>query len=101
MNAKQAARAAAKRIEELEDFNKRCSSDIKWYNNTILAMIGGKSPCDFCEEHRLGECSLETRVANFNGCEEWWLMKHPIEEEGGTVEDESSGILSAGPTCGT
>ena len=59
MNARQAAKAAAKRIEELEDYNRRCSADIKAYNQCIDAMIAGGSPCPWCMEHE--ECQLEAK----------------------------------------
>lgn len=70
MNGKQAARAAAKRIEELEYVNAMQSKDIADYNKCILSMISGDSPCLWCEERP--ECQLEAKEAG-KGCSEWWL----------------------------
>jgi len=104
MNAKQAAKAAAKKIEELEDYNRRASSDIKAYNEVILGMIDGKSPCDWCEENNA--CGLQAK-ADGKGCQDWWLMwDHPEtpapdgSAEGGDDSDDSKGILSASPDGG-
>ena len=74
MNARQAAKAAAKRIEELEFTGARAAADIKAYNEVILAMIEGKSPCEWCEARE--ECQLEAKDGK--GCSEWWLK---FEEE--------------------
>ena len=77
MNARQAAKAAAKRIEELEDFNRRASGDIKAYNACIDSVIAGeKSFWDWCEEAE--ECSQPEKKMK-TGCENWWLkMNHGI-----------------------
>ena len=89
------------KIEQLGDFNKRCSADIRGYVGTILGMIAGKSPCENCEEHRLGECPNPD--CEGKGCESWWLrtdmMKVSPPAEGGD-QNESEGILSASPSCG-
>lgn len=77
MNARQAAKAAAQRIEELENYNRRCSADIKAYNQCIDAMIVGESPCQWCMEH--DECQLEAKDGK--GCSEWWLKDIPFEDE--------------------
>ena len=96
MNAKQAAREAAKRIEQLEDFNKRASAEIKSLNDCIDSVISGQmSFCDWCEERN--ECQLQ---AKGTGCELWWLAMNDRpsfkrEEEA----DDSKGIFSAGETC--
>lgn len=68
MNARQAAKAAAKKIEELEHYNKLAQEDIKDYNACIESMIAGGSPCDWCEEE--AECQME---AKGKGCDLWWL----------------------------
>ena len=68
MNAKQALRAAAKHIEELEYLNMKMVQDIKDYNACILDMIAGGDPCQWCED--LNECQLE---AKGKGCGEWML----------------------------
>lgn len=70
MNAKQALRAAAKRIEELEHYNRLASADIKTYNEVIDGMIAGRSPCDWCEDQQ--ECQLQAH-ADGKGCDMWML----------------------------
>lgn len=70
MNARQAAKAAAKRIEELEYFNQRASADIKRYNEVIGAMINHASPCQFCED--LEECRAAGKDTAI-GCDDWML----------------------------
>ena len=95
MNARQAAKAAAKRIEDLEDFNRRCSRDIKAYNRCIDHMISGGSPCDWCDDQTV--CQLQAK-ADGKGCAEWMLMDNPpVQDQEGEDADESAGILSAGP----
>ena len=70
MNARQAAKAAAKRIEELEYFNSKSCEDIIHYNQCIEHMIRRGSPCDYCED--LEECKAEGKDVQI-GCEEWIL----------------------------
>lgn len=94
MNARQAAKAAAKRIEELEDFNRRASADIKEYNSCILDMIEGGSPCKYCEDY--SECQLEEK--DRKGCKEWWLRYKEAEKED---SDDSKGIHGASPEGGS
>lgn len=85
MNGRQAAKAAAKRIEENEYVIRMQANDIKDYNSCILDMIAGKSPCWWCEENRLAECEHKDSWMNA-GCHEWWLrMKSP---EGGEADAE-------------
>ena len=81
MNARQAAKLAAKRIEELEDYNRRCANDIKAYNKVIEDMIHGKPPCAWCMER--ADCEDQT-----HGCDNWVLdIDHGetgiLAEEGG------------------
>ena len=97
MNGRQAAKAAAKRIEELEDFNRRCSNDIKAYNACIDSVIAGeKCYCDWCEEAE--ECSQPEKKLK-TGCENWWLkLNHGIEGKqimtfSGQPEQEGVSIL--------
>lgn len=81
MNGRQAARAAAKRIEEMEHTIAQYKQDVKDYNTVIEDMISGKSPCTWCED--AGECVLD---ANGNvGCSEWLLRfrKPEAQPEGG------------------
>lgn len=82
MNARQAAKLAAKRIEELEDFNRRSVADIKAYNACIDGMIQGKSPCLWCEEEN--ECQLKDKYGK--GCSEWWLKSFTQDD----VNDDTS-----------
>ena len=49
MNGRQAARAAAKRIEELEYVNAGQTADIKDYNACIQDIIYGGDVCKWCE----------------------------------------------------
>ena len=100
MNAKQSLRAAAKQIEELEDWNQRASTDIKAYNKCIDGVIAGQcSFCDWCEEKRLGECE---KAELGTGCGDWWLMDNPPvqEPEEGSADDDGKGILPEGTESG-
>lgn len=90
VNAKQALRGARKRIEQLEDFNIRCTNDIKAYNKVIDEMIHGKAPCAWCMER--GDCEDQT-----HGCENWVLDinhgEHEIlSEDAANEEPEGDGI---------
>ena len=81
MNAKQALRGAAKRIENLENFNRRAAADIKAYNMVIDGMIRGESPCKWCEDY--DACEDKT-----HGCDNWMLafdhgQNGAMDEEGG------------------
>ena len=105
MNAKQALRAASRHIEDLEDYNRRASSEIKCLNDCIDSVIAGESGyCEWCEEQ--DECQREEKAAN-KGCDGWWLAQHlPAENlssvtilEGEPEEgDDGHGIMGAGPT---
>lgn len=76
MNGRQAAKLAAKRIEELENFNNHAVADIKAYSGCIISVISGeKTFCDWCEEQT--ECHLK---AKGKGCSEWWLKFNPEEK---------------------
>lgn len=105
MNAKQSLREASKHIEQLEDFNRRASAEIKSLNRAIDSVIAGQmSWCDWCEEKE--ECQRECKG---HGCEEWWLAMNPNDrpeladylQEGGEAVDESERFLSASPDCGS
>ena len=90
MNGKQAAKLAAKKIDELEHYNARCKVDIKAYNQIILGLIEGDlNPCDWCEEN--ADCE---RPIKGKGCSEWWLAYElPVKEEDA---DDSEGVPFVG-----
>ena len=69
MNSRQAARAAAQKIEELEFRLAMNILDIRDYNRVIEELILQKSPCPWCEDFE--ECKLEAK--NMYGCPEWIL----------------------------
>ena len=79
MNAKQAARAAAKRVEELEYTVMKQTQDIKDYNACILGHISGESVCKWCEEW--DECTSVDKGTK--GCQEWWLRYRKEGEDAG------------------
>ena len=93
MNAKQSLKAASKHIEDLEDFNRRSVSEVKYLNKVIDSVIAGeKTYCDWCQEQE--ECEREQGT----GCDNWWLkMNLPVLPEEGSEADDSKGILSASP----
>lgn len=101
MNARQAAKAAAKRIEELEDSNRRYAHDIRLFYEAISHMIHHGSPCDYCEDrHECADAGKDVQI----GCDEWFLDSGIIPESetkaGKEAGDESEGILSAGAGSG-
>lgn len=54
------------------------------YENQLMqqCIIGGvnyESPCNWCEEHRLGECKKTQHGGR--GCTDWWLRFLTEEEE--------------------
>lgn len=69
MNGRQAARAAAQRIEELEHIVRLNTADIQAYNQVILGQIKGESPCGLCNDRE--ECQREEKDGK--GCEDWLL----------------------------
>ena len=97
MNSRQAAKAAAARIEELEriiELNKR---DIQLYNKCILAMINHQSPCDYCHDH--DECQESGRDLTI-GCEDWLLAfgKEPAvaQWQKDVMDGKETGLFGAG-----
>ena len=68
MNARQAAKLAAKKIEELEHFNGMCVRDIKTYNEVVLTLIAGGDPCPWCNDQE--DCPL---ISQGHGCKDWFL----------------------------
>lgn len=96
MNARQAAKAAAEHIEQLENFNRRAVQEIRGLNAVIDSVIAGeKSFCDWCQER--DECD---RAEKGTGCKEWWLTMTLPELPEKEDADESAGILSESPCCG-
>lgn len=83
MNARQAAKAAAKRIEELEFRVMMNVLDIKDYNAVIEALIDGNSPCQWCEDWV--ECQLEAKGQR--GCSEWILHNNAEIAKESTAEE--------------
>lgn len=87
MNGRQAARLAANRIRELEYIVSMQSRDIREYNETILDIIAGKTPCNRCEE--ANECTK--KEFGSVGCQGWWLHFKKPWEEGGDADGEAEG----------
>lgn len=77
MNAKQAARAAARHIEELEHQVRLNVRDIKLYVQCIQHMIQHGSPCDYCEDR--DECQADGKNVD-TGCDDWMLKLWKVEE---------------------
>lgn len=99
MNMKQSLKAAATHIEELTHSNARYRNDVIAYNECITAMIEGKSPCTWCEDHE--ECQLQAKDGI--GCTDWMLaMKYgEVKHDGrGNQEYVPQGILTAGDIRG-
>ena len=90
MNGRQAARAASKKIEELEHYNSKCKADITAYNKVIRGLIEGDiNPCEWCEED--ADCE---RPIKGKGCSEWWLTYSlPDAKE---EENDSEGVPLVG-----
>ena len=95
LNARQAAKAAAARITELERVAALSKADIIDYNRCILDMIAGHSACEWCEDRQ--ECQ-EAGKTEINGCDDWMLRSQPT---GGDGKDDSERIFSAGEDRGT
>ena len=90
MNGRQAAKKAAKRIAELEDYNRKSKADIKAYNRVITGIIAGEDPCEWCEEKP--ECDKEKG----KGCENWWLaFTHPFVKEEDADDSESVPVVGS------
>ena len=88
MNARQAARAAAKHIEDLEHYNAMCKRDIVAYNRIIEGLIAGNlNPCDWCDEQP--DCAPSNQG---KGCKEWCLkFDLPEEKKGDEEQDDGKG----------
>lgn len=88
MNGKQAARLAAKRIEELEHYIKLNVRDIKLYVQCINHMINHGSPCDYCEDNE--ECKAEGKDMTI-GCDDWMLKLWRKDEGYEPVDNDQRG----------
>ena len=80
MNARQAAKAAAKRIEELEYANMMYTIDVKAYNAVIEGTTEGKTICEWCEWFRDEEHTCNPERRGKQGCKDWGLMFNVQEE---------------------
>ena len=86
MNARQAAKAASIRIEQLEDFNRRCSRDIKAYNKIIDEAIDGTvNFCDWCDEQP--DCAP---IDQGHGCKNW-VLKFDLPDEKKGDDEKNDG----------
>ena len=70
MNGRQAARAAANKIKDLENIIAHNVSDIRMLNECIIDMIRHESPCKYCNDYE--ECVQENRDVSI-GCDDWFL----------------------------
>lgn len=68
MNARQAAKAAGKRIEELEWYNKSAGATIRKLYHALDVIFSGGNVCELCEDYE--ECQLEAKKQG-KGCPEW------------------------------
>jgi hypothetical protein len=68
MNAKQALKAASKRIEELEHFNRMSRATVVSLYKALDAVFSGGNLCELCEDYE--ECQLEAKKQG-KGCPEW------------------------------
>ena len=85
MNSRQAAKAAAERIEQLEFRLAMNILDIRDYNKVIEELILQKSPCPWCEDYN--ECQLEAK--KLYGCPEWLLHSNAKRVSEVDVDEEA------------
>ena len=88
MNARQAAKAAAKHIEELEDYNNRATATIQGLYKCIEIMFKGGNVCEHCDDYE--ECQLKAKEEG-KGCEDW-VMEDITPEDVKEVSDDSEGV---------
>ena len=70
MNSRQAAKAAAKRIKELEWFNRKSAATVKGLYQALDAVFSGEGICQRCEDY--DECEKEAKEEG-KWCEDWTL----------------------------
>ena len=87
LNAKQAAKKAAQRIESMEHTLFLNKLDIQDYNKVIADMIAGESPCHMCEDWNA--CQLDAKAGK--GCSEWMLRMQKITQADVRREAEDAG----------
>jgi len=95
MNGRQAARMAAKRIEELEYANKLYAVDVKALYAVIDGMTQGKTPCEWCDEQE--ECDKQEKGGL--GCTDFLLMEN--KQEGEDDEEDSDGSVDGAAVLST
>jgi len=92
LNGRQAAKLAAKKIEEQEYMLGRYKQDVIDYNACIQGVIAGMSVCGWCEEHE--ECKLDAKDGS--GCAQWWLRYRKEDRA-----DAGEGVPASGAESGT
>lgn len=92
MNARQALKHVVEENANLRHYNREASADIKLYNQVIDHMIGGGSPCDYCED--LDECQLQAKGKT--GCTDWMLRSRKDGDYASTY-DQCGGIEAVNP----
>lgn len=101
MNSRQAAKAAAKKIEEQEALIAEqdrllnlYKADVKNFYECIEGTVDGKSICDWCDAYN--ECQLQDKGGR--GCKEWeHILQQPQDQGERSEADDSERILSASP----
>ena len=63
----------------------------------IIGTVNYESPCNWCEEHRIGECKREQHGKR--GCSGWWLRFLTEEEEKACEQRAASGEGEADTQC--
>lgn len=97
----------AELIRDLDSKNIMQSVDIQDYVAAMMGVIDGESPCLWCEEKRLGDCTEWENMTN--GCHGWWLRlrpDHPLaqqmeqQKQREASASDSESVFPAGETSG-